>query len=141
MGRTCGEPNETGLTPHGVELNGSGRVRNKGLAVLARVEGLVKKKGGSISRVGIFLDFASSSARTPHEAYVQVSGRSRVDPHGGGIERLGARTLHSTPTMLPPAYEDLITDNSGNNFRVGFFLDFVRRPGKAPHVLRAHTGV
>ena len=59
---------------------------------------LLTKKGGNgnVSRVdvGIFLDFAGSSTRTEglHGAYVQVSGRSRIDPHAGGIERLAMRT-------------------------------------------------
>ena len=59
---------------------------------------LLKKKSGKCFQVGIFLDFGSSSTRTmhPHGACVQASGRDRLDPHRGGIELLGARTLEAT---------------------------------------------
>ena len=85
MGCTCGEPDEIELTAIGVELNGSRRVPL--LRALVQVlQGLLihfsLKKSGKHFRVGIFLGFASSSTRTmhPHGAYVQVSGRNRVDP-------------------------------------------------------------
>ena len=47
-----------------------------------------------LSRVGIFLDSVGSSARTegPHGARAQASGRNRIDPYWGGIERLATRT-------------------------------------------------
>ena len=54
--------------------------------------GLVARKSGDSFRVGIFLGFASESARTPHGVKVQMGGRNRIDPRGGGIERLAART-------------------------------------------------
>ena len=54
------------------------------------LDGLVTEKSGNIFRVGVFLDFASSSARTMHlyGAYVQMSKRNRIGPHQGAIERL-----------------------------------------------------
>ena len=42
---------------------------------------LVTETTGSIYRVGI--DFATSSARTPHGVYVQMSGGNRIDPSLG----------------------------------------------------------
>ena len=42
--------------------------------------------------MGICLDFACSSTRTPHGAYVRMGGRDRIDPHWGVVERLGTRT-------------------------------------------------
>ena len=58
---------------------------------------LLADKTGKKIQVGIFLDFASSTARTPHEAYVQISGRNRIDPHWGEIERLARRALIIIP--------------------------------------------
>ena len=58
---------------------------------------LLTKTSGKFFRVGIFLDLASSSARTPHGLYVQMSGRNRIDPRWGGIERLTTHTLTLTP--------------------------------------------
>ena len=59
--------------------------------------GLLAKKSGNVFRVGIFLDFASSSTRAPHVcvcgAYVQMSGGNRIDLNGGEVERLGTRTF------------------------------------------------
>ena len=54
---------------------------------------LLTKGSDNVFRVGIFLDFASSSTRTPHAAYVRVSGRNRIDPHWVEIERLTTRVL------------------------------------------------
>ena len=51
-----------------------------------------KKKSGNIFRVGIFLDSVWPPARTPHD---------RIDPHGGEIERLAARTRRSTSLSAP----------------------------------------
>ena len=42
---------------------------------------LPTKQSGKCFRVGIFLDFAGSSTRTSHGAYVQMGGRNRIDPH------------------------------------------------------------
>ena len=39
-----------------------------------------------------YLDFASSSTRTPRGACMQMSGRNWIDPHRGGIVRLTMRT-------------------------------------------------
>ena len=77
-------------------------------------------KGGSTIRVGIFLDFASLSTRTPHGAYVQAGGRNRLDPHWGGIERLARVPLSKPPLVY------LVKKKSDNIFRVGILLDFVR---------------
>ena len=67
---------------------------------LARVQGrslgvLLTKKSGKCFRVGIFLDFASSSTRTPHGVHAQMGGRLRIGHHWGGFERLTTRTLCS----------------------------------------------
>ena len=35
---------------------------------------LLTKKSSNVFRVGVFLDFSSSSTRTPHGAHVQMSG-------------------------------------------------------------------
>ena len=53
-----------------------------------------KKSGWHIFQVSVFLDFASSSTRTPHGAYVQMGGQNRIDPHRhrGEVERLMTRT-------------------------------------------------
>ena len=53
---------------------------------------LLAKKSGKIFRVGIFLDFVWLTTRAPHGAYVRRARRNRIDPHGGGIERLATRT-------------------------------------------------
>ena len=57
--------------------------------------GLLTKAGGKPFRVGIFLDFASSSTRTMHPhggaSYVRMSGRTRIGPHWGVIEHANAR--------------------------------------------------
>ena len=52
------------------------------------------KKSGKTFRVGIFLDFVWLTTRTmhPHGACVRRARRNRIDPHRGGIERLGPRT-------------------------------------------------
>ena len=44
-----------------------------------------------------FLDFASSSTRTPHgdALYVQGGGRNRIDIDPVGVQLNGARGLHS----------------------------------------------
>ena len=44
---------------------------------------------------GTFFDFVSSSTRTmhPHGACVQMSGRNRIDPHRGRIERHTTRNV------------------------------------------------
>ena len=68
----------------------------------AFLPGLLAKKSGKTFRVGIFLDFASSSTRTPHGADVQMSGRDRIDSRWGGIERLAARTLCGCSDRLCP---------------------------------------
>ena len=46
-------------------------------------------KSGNLLRAGVFHDFASSPTRTPHggASHVQVSGRGRIDPHSGEVER------------------------------------------------------
>ena len=64
----------------------------------ARVMACAQKKSGHTFRVGIFLDFVRVTTRTmhPHEAYVRGATRNRIDPHGGGIERLAARTRWSS---------------------------------------------
>ena len=104
-------------------------------------DGLLAKKSGKIFRVGIFLDFVWLTTRTPHGAYARRARRNRIDPHGGGMERLTTRTWRgvaagSGASCTPrswgrsPAHE-----TEGNVFRVGIFLDFVWRPGTTctPH--------
>ena len=49
---------------------------------------LVTEENGNIFRVGILLDFASSSARAPFGAYVRMSGRDRIDPRWSKFEPL-----------------------------------------------------
>ena len=46
---------------------------------------------GNIVRVGVFLDFVSPTTRAPHGVHVRGAERNRVDPHGGGIERVPLR--------------------------------------------------
>ena len=53
---------------------------------------LLAEKSGNVFRVGIFLDFASSTARAPRGACVRMSGRNRIDRHRGEIERPATRT-------------------------------------------------
>ena len=129
MGRTCGEPDEIGLTPMGVEIERlATHTREGGKARLGGL--LTSKESGKKFQLGIFLDFASPSTRTegPHGAYVQTSGRNRIDPHGGEIERLVTRTvLRSTKS------DCLLTKKGGNIFWVGIFLDFVWLTTRAPH--------
>ena len=111
--RTCGEPDEIGLTPMGVKLNGSGHVpRDVNTRLPSRVEDewhLFAHRSGKNFRVGMFLDFASPSTRTegPHGAYayVQMSGRNRIDPHWGGVERLVTRTSGSSGSPAPSCCE------------------------------------
>ena len=63
---------------------------------------VMTKKSGSTFRVGVVLDFVSSSARTagPRGAYVQVSGRNqrrnRADPRWGRIEHANSRGVRCT---------------------------------------------
>ena len=70
--------------------------------------GLSTEKSGKILRVGIFrvgifLDFVWRTTRTPHGAYVRGARRNRIDPHGGGIERLTTRTCRQyRPTCSRP---------------------------------------
>ena len=66
---------------------------------------LITKKGGSVFRVGIFLDFVRLTTRTmhPHGAYVWTARRNRIEPHGGGIERPTTHTpvrLHARRTPM-----------------------------------------
>ena len=65
------------------EAEGEGQGQVKG-------EGTLTKKSGNVLRVGIFLDFAWLTTRTPHggASYVRRAGRNRIDRHGGEIERL-----------------------------------------------------
>ena len=70
---------------------------------LDRRDGLFTKKSGNIFRVGIFLDFVYLTTRTPHGAYVRRARRNRIDPHGGGIERIGRRTFTSDAWNSAPA--------------------------------------
>ena len=58
-----------------------------------RVLHLLTSKSGSMSRVGIFLDFVSPPARTPRGAHAQMGGRDRIDPHRGGVEQLSSRRV------------------------------------------------
>ena len=55
----------------------------------------IMKKSGNVFRVGVFLDFVWLTTRTPHGAYVRGARRNRIDPHGGGIERLATGTRSS----------------------------------------------
>ena len=103
--RTCGEPNETELTPIGVRLYGSGRGppgRLLGDELVEAYRDLPTQRSGKLFPVGIFLDFASSPTRTegPRGAYVQVGGRNRTDSYWGEVLRLVARTP-SSATWLP----------------------------------------
>ena len=65
---------------------------------------LLTEQSGNTFRVGISLDFASSSTRTPHGAYVQMSGRNRIDPHWGEAERLAMCTV-SVHSSMCKAYK------------------------------------
>ena len=69
---------------------------NTVLVPIVSLSGLVTKQTGSISRVGIFLDFVWLTTRTMHPhggaSYVRGARRTRIDRHEGGIERLGGRT-------------------------------------------------
>ena len=60
------------------------------------------EQSGKEFRVGIFLDFASSSARAHHGACVRGAERSRIDPHWVGIERLWTRTLRCSTLCWTP---------------------------------------
>ena len=62
---------------------------------------LFTTKSDKIFRVGIFLDSASASTRTPHGVYVQMGGQNRIDPNWGEIERLRARRRQPGHTRLP----------------------------------------
>ena len=108
--RTCGEPDEIGLTPMGVKLNGSRGVQTAKCCILQKAPTVyaapttLRKPQcwhvthtylltkGTIFRVGLFLDFVWLTTRTPHGAYVRGARRNRIDPRGGGIERIGTRT-------------------------------------------------
>ena len=72
----------------------------------------VKKFG-----VGIFLDFASPSTRTPRGACVRMGGRNRVGRHWGEIERLVARTV-TLPASPRSAYLQAPRPGTGQHFRV-----------------------
>ena len=64
---------------------------------------LITQKSGNIFRVGISLDFASSSTRTPHGACVQMSGRHRIDPNlGVKVNRSRRVPPHATSRAAPP---------------------------------------
>ena len=82
----------------------------------------IAKQSGNVFRVGIFLDFAGSSTRTggPHGAYVQMSGRNRIDPHGGGIERLVTDVAVGLSRVMTHCGH-LLANRSGKCFRVGIF--------------------
>ena len=95
--RTCGEPDEIELTPMGVKLNGTRRIRPgppRWRRPRSRTRCLPAEKSGNIFRVGIFLDFVrrSGTTRTPRGAYVRRAKRNRIVRHRGEIERLTART-------------------------------------------------
>ena len=51
-----------------------------------------KENGGNMFPVGIFLDVARLTARTPHRAHVRRARRNWIDPRPVGIERLTTRT-------------------------------------------------
>ena len=119
VGRTCGELDETELTAMGVELNGVRRVLDGdgdplGAGVWDGERGLWRRGGGKVAVLGdrawsrmrtravislgwVFFDFdfvrRPGTARTMHPhvgpQYVRGARRNRIDPHGGGIERLG----------------------------------------------------
>ena len=97
MGRTCGEPDEIGLTAMGVELNGSRRVQGCVPVVGPRIN-LITNESGDIFRVGIFLDFVRRSGTTraegPHGGalHVRRAKRNRIDRHRGEVGRLVRRT-------------------------------------------------
>ena len=77
--RTCGEPNELELTAIGVKLNGPSLTpRHRPARRPERPHGLLTKESGSISRVGIFLDFVWLTTRTPHGG---VTHRTRGEPN------------------------------------------------------------
>ena len=84
-------------------------------------------------RVGIFLDFVWLTTRLPHGAYVRRARRNRIDPPGGGIERLGARTGRRGVCVRHGRHRRkvglLAEEKSDSIFHVGIFLDFVRRSG------------
>ena len=54
---------------------------------------MLTKKGGTIFRVGIFLDFVRLATRTPHGAYVRRAKYNPIDRDWGEIERLTTRTV------------------------------------------------
>jgi len=62
------------------------------------------KKSGNVFRVGIFLDFVWLTTRTMHPhvgpQHVRGARRNRIVPHGGGIERLAARTCELVAHLL-----------------------------------------
>ena len=74
---------------------------------------------GGIFRVGIFLDFARLTTRTPMGYTCGELGETELTPMGGGIERPGR-----VPWKRCSEYLD--AKKSGGAFPVGIFLDFVR---------------
>ena len=98
MGRTCGEPDEIGYTPMGVELNGSRHVRlldlvHRVVVVRPRPVPACHKKAATFSGWWAFV-LISLGGPTPHvlrahvggASYVRNAKRSRIDPHWGEIE-------------------------------------------------------
>ena len=107
MGRTCRYANEIGGIAHPClyyrvlyeyalrQREGLGHVPGATRAVQQPTRGRQYDLGsGNIFQVGIFLDFVRLTTRTmhPHGAHVRGARRNRIDPHGGGIERLVTRT-------------------------------------------------
>ena len=106
--------------------------------------GLPTRWSGNTFQVGIFLDFARSSARTmhPHGAYAEVGWRHRVDPHWCGVERFTTLTWAGalcrtwrggSPTAPPPA---LVTKRSVMHLDTNIFL----RGYVSPSARTSHGG-
>ena len=84
----------SGTTPGGY---GTHDVREPPARPVEQARVLITPRNGNIFRVVIFLYFVSASTRKPRGAYAQVSGRNRIYPHCGEVERLARRTGRATP--------------------------------------------
>ena len=132
-----------------------------GTRLWSRPRGVRDHKKRAVMFFGWLLFLISSRGHAPHvrtphvgPQYVRGARHNRIDPHGGGIERLRYGTTTNGTTAFinastcnfryrpdnPPVVFDLPARArkwSGNIFRVGIFLDFVRRSGttraEGPH--------
>ena len=105
MGRTCGEPDEIGLIPHGGEIERLGRVRVGLLEEPDDVgKALLTKRSGKRFRVSIFLDFLWRSGTTrPHVRCTPV-GRACGEPDEIELTAIGVKLNGSgrVPRGWPP---------------------------------------